>query len=161
MLGSTKKSISFFLDGHKFKDKYKAIGVGVSKRDWKLFQALETSSTSSYPEEQKQKQIEADEELNGIRKTFSDWQLNDLGYSLCDNLLYYKGRLVLSATSPTIPLLSMKFHYSPIVGHWGTLKTYQHLAKEDYFQAIPIPDKVWEDIAMDSWRGCQSLGVMT
>lgn len=77
-------------------------------------------------------QVYRDETLNGIREALENGQPTPEGCSLCWDLLHYKGRLVLSATLPTIPLLFDKFHISPVGGHQGALKTYQQLAKEVY-----------------------------
>lgn len=59
-------------------------------------------------------QIEADEELNGIHQAIIDRKTTAPGYSLREGLLHYKGRLVLPATSPMIPLLLTEFHNSTI-----------------------------------------------
>lgn len=52
------------------------------------------------------------------------------GYTVRDDLSYYHSRLILPPNSPTIPLILIEFHSSPMGGHFRVLKTYQPLSKE-------------------------------
>ena len=50
-------------------------------------------------------------------------------YTLEQDRLYYKGRLVLLTDSTWIPKLLQKFHTSPIGGHSGIYRTYRMMAQ--------------------------------
>ena len=50
--------------------------------------------------------------------------------------LRYKGRVVLSTTSPFIPYLLREFHCSPIGGHRGVRQTYNRLSSEFHWRGI-------------------------
>jgi len=50
-------------------------------------------------------------------------------YTLEQDKLYYKGRLVLSTDSTWIPKLLQEFHTSPIGGHSGIYRTYRMMAQ--------------------------------
>ena len=60
-----------------------------------------------------------------------------MGYTLRDQKLFYKEKLVLSESSSRIPIFLKEFHSSSIGGHSGLL------------QPLPIPTQVWTDISMD------------
>ena len=46
-------------------------------------------------------------------------------YTLVEDILYYKGRYVLSKASPFIAVLLREYHDSPMGGHAGELKHIQ------------------------------------
>lgn len=53
-----------------------------------------------------------------------------LGYTVVQNQLMYKGRLVIPTSSYLIPILLKEYHDSPLGGHSGEFKTYQRIAQE-------------------------------
>ncbi|MCI22714.1 RNA-directed DNA polymerase (Reverse transcriptase), partial [Trifolium medium] len=55
------------------------------------------------------------------------------GYSVQQGVLFYQGRLVISSTSPSIPLLLKEYHSTPMGGHSGFLRTYRRLAANIYW----------------------------
>jgi hypothetical protein len=70
-----------------------------------------------------------------IQKLLSDVLANKSkkpGFEVRQGVLFYQGRLVLSPTSPSIPLLLDEFHTTPTGGHSGFLRTYRRLADTLY-----------------------------
>ena len=55
-----------------------------------------------------------------------------VGFQLKDDLLFYKGRLVIPRSSSFVPMILAKFHSSPVGGHSGETKTCQRIASELY-----------------------------
>ncbi|MCH79343.1 hypothetical protein A2U01_0000091, partial [Trifolium medium] len=55
------------------------------------------------------------------------------GYYIKQGNLFYQGRLVISAKSPSIPLLLTEFHSTPMGGHSGFLRTYRRIAANIYW----------------------------
>ncbi|WVZ22625.1 hypothetical protein V8G54_001169 [Vigna mungo] len=51
-------------------------------------------------------------------------------------VLFYKGRLVLSAKSDLIPTILNEFHSSPVGGHSGFLRTYKRIAANLYWTGM-------------------------
>lgn len=74
-----------------------------------MLSLVEGLNTTTFKEK-----VEANEELNDISKAILDGQTIVADYSLQKGLLYHKGRLVLLATAPTIPLLLTEFHINPV-----------------------------------------------
>lgn len=74
------------------------------------------------------KQVAADPRLGQIAADLRASSTSHAGYSLVQGHLLYKGRLVLPATSPLIPLFLKELHDNPIGGHSGVFKTYKHIA---------------------------------
>ncbi|PNX61565.1 retrotransposon Ty-3/Gypsy protein, partial [Trifolium pratense] len=58
---------------------------------------------------------------------------NKPGYVVQQGILFYHGRLVIPATSPSIPILLAEFHSTPIGGHSGFLRTYRRIAANIYW----------------------------
>jgi len=57
-------------------------------------------------------------------------------YTLENEKLHYKGRLVLSATSVRIPKLLQKFHSTPLKGHSGIFRTYRRIAQSLHWKGM-------------------------
>lgn len=57
-------------------------------------------------------------------------------YTLENERLYYKGRLVLSASLVWIPKLLEEFHASPIGGHSGIYRTYRRMAQSLFWPGM-------------------------
>ncbi|KAI5443499.1 hypothetical protein KIW84_012224 [Lathyrus oleraceus] len=55
------------------------------------------------------------------------------GYHVQQGILFYQGRLVISANSPSIPLLLKEFHSTPMGGHSGFLRTYRRIVTNLYW----------------------------
>uniref|UniRef100_A0A803QDN9 Uncharacterized protein n=1 Tax=Cannabis sativa TaxID=3483 RepID=A0A803QDN9_CANSA len=58
------------------------------------------------------------------------------GFSVTHGCLTFCGRLVLSAASPSIPLLLQEYHNSKMGGHSGVFKTFQRLAADFYWRGM-------------------------
>lgn len=106
-------------------------------------------------------------------------QPGTLGYSVKNNRLLYKGRLVLNQQSSWIPRLFLEFHHGVVGGHSGVQKTYHRMAREVFWigmksgmakmvaecdvcqrhkystmtpnslQPLELPNKVWSEVTMD------------
>lgn len=71
-----------------------------------------------------------------LQKIINDLQTDPSsrpGFSVKQAVLFYKGRLVLSADSACIPRLLEEFHSSPVGGHSGFLRTYRRIAGNLYW----------------------------
>ncbi|MCH86853.1 transposon Tf2-1 polyprotein, partial [Trifolium medium] len=55
------------------------------------------------------------------------------GFEVKQGTLFYNGRLVISPSSPTIPMLLEEFHSTPMGGHSGFLRTYRRMADNIYW----------------------------
>jgi hypothetical protein len=55
------------------------------------------------------------------------------GFEVKQGVLLYQGRLVISPSSPSIPLLLEEFHNTPMGGHSGFLRTYRRIADNIYW----------------------------
>ncbi|CAJ2661882.1 unnamed protein product [Trifolium pratense] len=55
------------------------------------------------------------------------------GFYVKKGILFYKGRLVISPDSPSIPLLLKEFHSTPMGGHSSFLRTYRRIADNIYW----------------------------
>ena len=61
------------------------------------------------------------------------------GFTLHNGLLFYKGRIFLSHSSPLKPLVLQHVHNSPCGGHFGYLKTL-HRVRHDFFWKGMVKD---------------------
>ena len=59
-----------------------------------------------------------------------------LGFTLEEDILFFKGWYVIARSSPFIPVLLREYHDSPLGGHPGELKTYMRLAAEWYWEGV-------------------------
>lgn len=57
-------------------------------------------------------------------------------YSLVNNRLFYRNRIVIPANSSWIPTLLEEFHSTPIGGHSGAYRTYRRLASSIYWKGM-------------------------
>ena len=57
-------------------------------------------------------------------------------YTLQGDLLFYKGKVVLSSTSSIIPSLLQEFHSTPVGGHSGFTRTYKRLARSFFWPGM-------------------------
>ncbi|TYK29889.1 transposon Tf2-1 polyprotein isoform X1 [Cucumis melo var. makuwa] len=101
-------------------------------------------------------------------------------YSLQNNMLKFKDRLVLTKNSTLIPVILNAYHDSAIGGHSGLLRTYKRIAGELFWEGmksdikkhcdeclicqtnkslalspagLEIPKSIWSDISMDFVEG--------
>ena len=65
-----------------------------------------------------------DELLNRIIQDLNQGIVAHIGFSLRNGMLFYKHRLVVPRFSSFVPMIITEFHSSPIVGHFGEIKTY-------------------------------------
>ncbi|XP_024963751.1 uncharacterized protein LOC112504018 [Cynara cardunculus var. scolymus] len=75
-------------------------------------------------------EIIGDSFLNRIKDDLSLEKAEHKGFEIQQDLLLYKGRLVIPRLSKMIPLIFEEFHGSPIGGHTGEDRTYQRIASE-------------------------------
>ncbi|CAJ2641852.1 unnamed protein product [Trifolium pratense] len=78
------------------------------------------------------------------------------GFVVQQGILLYHGRLVIPATSPSIPLLLAEFHSTPMGGHSGFLRTYRRLAANLYWVGMQktVRDFVRARGGSSVTRGC-------
>lgn len=68
------------------------------------------------------------------------------GFSYSNGVLLYEGRLVISATSPWIPILLKEFHVTPQGGHSRFYRTYRRVAANLYWLGMK---KMVQQFVMD------------
>ncbi|KAJ9546956.1 hypothetical protein OSB04_019499 [Centaurea solstitialis] len=112
----------------------------------KFLSIQQTSSVREYVDRfetfagQLGKEVEDNEELREIKQRLSNGE-ELAGYSVAQNLLLFKGRLVLPSNSGwsnsgCILVVFKEFHASTVGGHSGAQKTYQRLAREVYWKGM-------------------------
>jgi len=93
-----------------------------------------------------------------------DLHIQDTPYKI--KKLWYKGKLVISKTSPKVQTLTTEYHSSVVGGHSGFFITFKRIAasvvtacetcQQNKYQALspacllqplPIPTQVWSDIS--------------
>ncbi|WVZ22270.1 hypothetical protein V8G54_000814 [Vigna mungo] len=82
------------------------------------------------------REVEEDETL---RRKINDVKRDPnshAAYTLENDRLHYKGRLVLSAKSVWIPKLLAEFHVTSIGGHYGVFRTYRRIPQSLYWSEI-------------------------
>lgn len=78
-------------------------------------------------------EVAKDPAIQKIMTEVQNQQEIKAGYEVKQGVLFYHGRLVISPTSPSIPLLLEEFHSTPSGGHSGFLRTYRRLAENIYW----------------------------
>ena len=71
-----------------------------------------------------------------IRQGLQKGDPNPLGFTLENDILFYKGCYVLAKSSPFISVLLREYHNSPFGGHMGEIKTYLWLASEWFWEGM-------------------------
>ncbi|GAU37038.1 hypothetical protein TSUD_207440 [Trifolium subterraneum] len=79
------------------------------------------------------KEISQDVQIQKLISELTEKPDSRPGFSVQQGILLYQGRLVIPATSPTIPTLLTEFHSTPMGGHSGFLRTYRRLAANLYW----------------------------
>lgn len=82
-----------------------------------------------------QEEVQRDTGLAKIRKESEEGKQLP-GFTLSNEKLLYKGRMILAKSSTFIPLLLREYHDSPTGGHSGEVKTYLRLAFEWFWQGM-------------------------
>ncbi|KAF8401169.1 hypothetical protein HHK36_014473 [Tetracentron sinense] len=72
-------------------------------------------------------------ELKILMQRFSSGELNTTKYTLCNGLLFYKGRIYLGSKMPIKLRVLQHLHSSPIAGHSGCHKTLQRIKADFYW----------------------------
>ncbi|KAJ9536215.1 hypothetical protein OSB04_un000601 [Centaurea solstitialis] len=80
--------------------------------------------------EELKKEVSEDDFLNRIKKDLVSGETEHKGFEVQQDLLLYKGRLVIPRMLKIIPLIFDEFHGSSIGGHVGEDRTYQRIAAE-------------------------------
>lgn len=97
---------------------------------------VDLKSLISYPTwlggKQLLEEVAKDPDIQKIMTDVQNQQEIKVGYEVKQGVLFYQGRLVISPTSPSIPLLLEEFHSTPSGGHFGFLRTYRRLAENIY-----------------------------
>lgn len=75
-------------------------------------------------------ELQVDSTLSKIYQAVKNGTYTPLGFTIHQDKLFYKERFVLAKASPFIPILLKEYHDSPMGGHGGEVKTYQHIAME-------------------------------
>ena len=68
--------------------------------------------------------MERDEKMGAVKCDILSGSLEQAGYTVINNRLFFNGRTVLAKDSSVIPRLLQEFHDSGIGGHSGVFKTY-------------------------------------
>ncbi|TYK11165.1 transposon Tf2-1 polyprotein isoform X1 [Cucumis melo var. makuwa] len=71
-----------------------------------------------------------------IAEANSDVAQQDSKFKICNGMLKYKDRLVISQSSKLIPQVLHSYHDSAVGGHSGVLRTYKRIAGELYWQGM-------------------------
>ncbi|KAJ8751836.1 hypothetical protein K2173_026032 [Erythroxylum novogranatense] len=92
-----------------------------------------------------------------------------------DGVWFLGEKVLLSPSSPLIPVILAELHASAVGGHFGFHKTLarvqfirhcdicqrnktDHLAPAGLLQPLPIPDRIWSDVSMDFIDGLPTSG---
>lgn len=76
---------------------------------------------------------QCDSSLQTLVQQYKDGKLDSLHYSLKDNMLFFKNRLVLSSASPERHEITEAFHQGSQGGHSGAYNTWARLARDFYW----------------------------
>lgn len=103
----------------------------------RMYETGELHSLISYPVwsdgGQLMEEVHQDEALATIIAALKANTTSKPGFSYREGVLYYEGRLVISAQSMWIPKLFHEFHATPQGGHSGFYRTYRKLAANIYW----------------------------
>ncbi|KOM50008.1 hypothetical protein LR48_Vigan08g083500 [Vigna angularis] len=91
------------------------------------------------------REVEEDDKLKRVMDDLRRDPNTHPAYTLEQDRLHYKGRLVLSANSTWIPRLMAEFHVTQIGGHSGVYRTYRRLAQSSYW--VDMKRRVMEYVA--------------
>ncbi|KAA0040843.1 Ty3/gypsy retrotransposon protein [Cucumis melo var. makuwa] len=82
-------------------------------------------------------EVEKDEKLRKVVVDLNgDLAQQDGKFKICNGMLRYKDRLVVSQSSKLIPHILHSYHDSAVGGHSGFLRTYKRIAGELYWQGM-------------------------
>lgn len=98
-----------------------------------------------------EKELQADKDFQRIRKDIETWERQYKYFSLVNNRLLYKGRVVLPRKSHIIPTLMYKYHDAEMGGHSGEVKTYLRLATNWFWVGMMNNVKLY----VQQWQICQ------
>ncbi|MCH80746.1 enzymatic polyprotein, partial [Trifolium medium] len=124
--------------GYQFEVKYKP-GLENKAADAlsRCYDEAELSTLFSYPTWVDSKklldEVAQDNEIQSLILAVQSDPDGKPGYCVKNGVLFYHGRLVISQSSPSIPLLLEEFHCTPTGGHSGFLRTYRRLAENLYW----------------------------
>ncbi|KAD5960470.1 hypothetical protein E3N88_11942 [Mikania micrantha] len=104
---------------------------------------------------------EAQEDLviQKLKQSFSQNPCKHLGFCLKQGILFFKNRLVISASSKYLPDLLHEFHTTTTGGHSGYYRTYRRLAANLYWPGMMSRVKQFVK-ACDVCQRCKSSTVM-
>jgi hypothetical protein len=74
------------------------------------------------------KEASQDAQIQKLISELTDNPDSKPGFVVQQGILFYQGRLVIPANSPSIPMLLAEFHSTPMGGHSGFLRTYRRIA---------------------------------
>ncbi|KAK8957341.1 hypothetical protein KSP39_PZI000693 [Platanthera zijinensis] len=83
-----------------------------------------------------QAEVLQDPALRAIVEALQQGQATEDGYHLLGTRLYYRGRLVIPATSPWRATMIREFHASPTGGHAGILRTLQRVKANVFWKGL-------------------------
>lgn len=81
-------------------------------------------------------EIEDDTHIQILRSQFLKGELKRAGYSINNDRLHYKGRLLIPKSLAFIPLILQAFHSSVIGGHGGVLRTKKRIQEAFYWEQM-------------------------
>lgn len=82
------------------------------------------------------RELETNPEIQALKQKLVEGGAIASGYTIENNRLLFKGRLVLPCGSSWIPVLFQEFHGNVVGGHSGVQKTYQRLAREVFWPGM-------------------------
>lgn len=78
-------------------------------------------------------EVHQDPNLREVIAALQQGKESKKGFSYSNGVLFYKGRLVVAATSTWVPTLLKEFHATPQGGHSGFYRTYRRIAANLYW----------------------------
>ncbi|XP_024030695.1 uncharacterized protein LOC112094326 [Morus notabilis] len=126
--------------GYDFEIQYKLgsenrVADALSRRSSGL-ELMHLTTSALYDGAEIRQQLLGDLKLAGIRKELLGNPLGVKGFSLCNDMLLCKGRVVLTRLSLLLSVLLNEFHGSKVGGHSGILKTFKRLSSEFFWYGM-------------------------
>lgn len=80
--------------------------------------------------------IQNDPTLKVIMDDLQQDSTSHPSYSVIQQLLFFKGRLVIPIHSKCVPQFLVEFHFTPMGGHFGVFRSYRRVATTFYWKGM-------------------------